>query len=79
MGWQPVDDGNAADEWEREDGYATIRIRELTDGGVAVRLDRLAQAPDGSTYRRETVPDRGTAESLAAEWREAFDLPDDDR
>lgn len=79
MGWHPVDDGNAADEWEREDGYATIRIRELAGGGVAVRLDRLAQAPEGSAYRRETVPDRETAESLAAEWRETFDPPNDGR
>lgn len=72
MGWQAVDSDAAGEEWEREDGYATIRLRERTDGRVVVRLDRLAQAPEGSAYRRETVP-REDAEALAAEWREAFD------
>lgn len=76
MAWERVETNAAGDEWEREDGYATIRIRDLTDGGVAVRLDRLMQAPEGSAYRRETVPDREAAESLAAEWRSEFDTDD---
>lgn len=73
MGWQAVETDAAGDEWERDDGHATIRLRELTDGRVAVRLDRLTQAPEGSGYRHETAPDREAAEALAAEWREAYD------
>ncbi|ESP88525.1 DUF7543 family protein [Candidatus Halobonum tyrrellensis] len=74
MGWERAETDAAGDEWEREDGHATIRLRERTDGGFVVRLDRLTQAPEGSAYRRETAPDREAAEALAAEWRDAFDV-----
>ena len=74
MGWQTVETDAAGEEWERADGHATVRLRERTDGRFAVRLDRLTQAPEGSAYRRETVETRETAEALAAEWREEFDV-----
>ena len=79
MGWHIVDTDAAGDEWERDDGHATVRLRERTDGRVAVRLDRLEQAPEGPAYRRETAPDREAAEALAGEWREEFDVAESDQ
>lgn len=57
-------------EWTRRDGLATVRVRERADGGFVVRYDRLEQAPEGETYRRERCADRETALELAAAWRD---------
>ena len=56
-------------EWEREDGHATIRLRERTDGQFAVRYDQLHQADAGRAYAYETVESRAAAETLVAEWQ----------
>ncbi|GAB3701051.1 hypothetical protein GCM10028858_15980 [Halorubrum pallidum] len=61
-------------EWERSDGYATVRVRERGDGGFVVRLDVMEQAADASTYERERFEARDAALDRAAEWRASFDL-----
>ena len=76
MTWQHVDAEGPYDEYERADGLATVRVREQTGGGFAVRLDCLEQAPDGPEYRRETRGDRSAAAALAEEWMDAFDVPE---
>jgi hypothetical protein len=65
MDWVATDDG-----WDRADGTATVRLRRTADGRWAVTYDRLAQAPEGADYRRETVDSREAAEAIAADWRE---------
>lgn len=69
-------EGTAMREWEREDGRATIRLRERADGSWVVRLDRLAQAPEGSLYREERVGTRADADRIVTAWRERYDLAD---
>ncbi|WP_232688248.1 DUF7543 family protein [Halobacterium zhouii] len=51
MEWTEIDrpDGR---EWEREDGYAVIRLRQTARGDWAVIFDRLEQAPEGQRYER---------------------------
>jgi hypothetical protein len=53
MEWTEVErpDGR---EWEREDGYAVIRLRQTARGDWAVIFDRLEQAPSGEQYQRVT-------------------------
>jgi len=74
--WSPVGTPERYEEWERDDGHATLRLRERADGGYVVRLDRLEQAVDGRAYRRERVADREAAEELLARWRREHDRPD---
>lgn len=74
MGWQHVEAEGPYEEYERADGLATVRVRERSDGGFVVRLDRLEQAPNGPSYRRETAPDRKSADALAEELMDAFDV-----
>lgn len=73
MTWDEVG-ADGASEWERSDGFATIRLRERHDGSWAVRLDRLFQAPEGQLYRRETVTSEGAARALVDSWRAEFDV-----
>jgi hypothetical protein len=73
VSWHESNAREGVTEWERDDGYATIRLRERPDGRFVVRFDRLIQAPEGDGYRRETVGSRETGEELAREWREEFD------
>jgi hypothetical protein len=73
MGWSEVDSDGAV-EWERSDGYATIRLRERHDGSFAVRLDRLFQAPEGQLYRRETAATEEAARAVVETWRVEFDV-----
>ena len=70
MSWSLGRDDDAITEWERADGYATVRVRERADGGFVVRLDVMEQAADASTYERERFADREAALDRAAEWRE---------
>ncbi|SHG82544.1 DUF7543 family protein [Halobaculum gomorrense] len=77
MPWSEVETTERYDEWERADGYATLRVRERADGSYVVRLDRLEQAPDGRSYRRERVGDRERADELVTDWKEAFDLSEE--
>jgi hypothetical protein len=73
VSWHESNAREGVTEWEREDGYATIRLRERGDGQFVVRFDRLIQAPEGDGYRRETVETRAAGEELAREWRDEFD------
>ncbi|WP_435124849.1 DUF7543 family protein [Halobaculum sp. D14] len=73
MSWDSVDADGDYEEWERDDGYATIRLRERADGGYTVRVDRLKQAADGAAYRHETVADRDAAVDLVEAWKAEFD------
>lgn len=69
MAWREVRDDGRLREWRREDGCATVRLRERPDGSVAVRLDVLEQAPEGPAYEQSVVDDRAAAASLAERWR----------
>ncbi|MFC5366177.1 DUF7543 family protein [Salinirubrum litoreum] len=73
MSWHESNAREGVTEWERDDGYATIRLRERGDGRFVVRFDRLIQASEGDGYRRETVESREAGEELAEEWRDEFD------
>jgi hypothetical protein len=77
MGWHQRDRGASPDdglrEWERDDGLATVRVRERVDGDWVVRLDVLHQASTDRTYRRERTDSRSAALALAEEWRDAFE------
>jgi len=70
MDWSVGRDDDTITEWERADGYATVRLRERTDGGFVVRLDVMEQAVDESAYERERFDDRDAALERAAAWRE---------
>ncbi|MFC7323740.1 hypothetical protein ACFQMF_04000 [Halorubrum rutilum] len=76
MSWALGRDDEAITEWERADGYATVRVRERADGGFVVRLDVMEQAADASAYERERFADREAALDRAAEWREERALDD---
>jgi hypothetical protein len=69
MTWTQVADDPERARWERADGLAEVSVRRTADGRWAVALDRLEQAPEGPTYRRETVADEDAAREIAAEWR----------
>jgi hypothetical protein len=62
---------------ERAVENATLRVRRHPDSSYVVRVDRFEQAPDGRDYRRERVADRERADELLAEWKGAFDLPEE--
>ncbi|WP_460560876.1 DUF7543 family protein [Halorubrum pallidum] len=74
MSWTLGREDDVITEWERSDGYATVRVRERGDGGFVVRLDVMEQAADASTYERERFEARDAALDRAAEWRASFDL-----
>lgn len=69
MSWTQAVDADDRARWERDDGYAAVTVRRTADGQWAVALDRLEQAPDGPTYRRETLAEEAAARDLAAAWR----------
>ena len=76
MSWTETDsdDSSVVGEWEREDGWATIRLRRGRDEGWVVRLDRLTQAPEGSLYLEERLPTRAEAETVVTEWTRRYDV-----
>jgi hypothetical protein len=76
MSWSLERDDGTVTEWERSDGYATVRLRERSAGGFVVRLDVMEQAADESAYERERFDDRDAADERATEWREERDLDD---
>jgi len=76
MSWSLERDDGTVTEWERSDGYATVRLRARSAGGVVARLDVMEQAVDESAYERERFDDREAAEERAAAWRDARDLDD---
>jgi hypothetical protein len=76
MSWSLGREDETITEWERSDGYATVRLRERADGGFVVRLDVMEQAADASAYERERFGDREAALDRAAEWREERTLAD---
>ncbi|MDZ7747246.1 MAG: hypothetical protein U5K28_12420 [Halobacteriales archaeon] len=69
MDWEHATDTDTKHVWKRVDGTAEIVARRTASDEWAVHYDRLIQAPEGETYRHETVPDRERAVELAAEWR----------
>ncbi len=76
MGWSIARDDDTITEWERSDGYATVRIRERSDGGFVVRLDVMEQAADEAAYDRVRFDERAAAEAHVESWRAARDLDD---
>lgn len=74
MSWSLGREDDVVTEWERSDGYATVRVRERGDGGFVVRLDVMEQADDESAYERERFDAREDALDRAAAWRAARDL-----
>ncbi|PSQ56508.1 hypothetical protein BRD22_05695 [Halobacteriales archaeon SW_8_68_21] len=74
MSWSLERDDGTVTEWERSDGYATVRLRERGAGGFVVRLDVMEQAADESAYERERFDDGEAAAERAAAWRDAHDL-----
>ena len=56
MEWERTHETAEKIEWERADGYAYVVARATADGEWAVSPDRLEQAPEGKTYRHESVP-----------------------
>jgi sugar/nucleoside kinase (ribokinase family) len=78
MSWTERTDTTVVEEWRREDGWATIRLRRRGEGSWLVRLDRLTQAPEGSLYREERLDTRSAADALVAEWRETYDVSETD-
>jgi len=78
MPWSLGREDDVITEWERSDGYATVRVRERGDGGFVARLDVMEQAADESAYERERFDDREAALDRAAAWREvnATSTPD---
>lgn len=69
----PDDAESSRVEWERGDRYARVVLRETATGSWAVTLDRLAQAPEGQYYHRETLEDRERAVEQATAWRREND------
>ena len=69
MSWSCTRDDETVTEWERADGYATVRLRERADGDYVVRLDVMEQAADERTYARRTFDDREAAEAQTTAWR----------
>ena len=76
MSWSIARDDGTITEWERSDGYATVRIRARSDGGFVVRLDVMEQAADEAAYDRVRFDERAAAEAHAESWRAARDLDD---
>ncbi|WP_281195580.1 hypothetical protein [Halorubrum sp. F4] len=76
MTWSLKREDATITEWERSDGYATVRIRERGDGRFVVRLDVMEQAVDDRAYDRVVLDERAAAEERAAAWREERDLDD---
>ena len=74
MGWSLRRDDGPITEWERSDGYATVRVRERGDGRFVVRLDVMEQAVDDRAYDRVVLDQREAAEERAAAWRVDHDL-----
>ena len=76
MDWTCVREDGIITEWERQDTYATVRIREHPSGECVVRLDVMEQAVDERTYERKVVADREAALEQAADWRAERALTD---
>ncbi|WP_418280370.1 DUF7543 family protein [Halorubrum sp. DTA98] len=72
MDWTLSREDDVVTEWERSDGYATVRLRERGDGTFVVRLDVMEQAVDGRVYERERYDTREAAADRAAAWRAAY-------
>ncbi|MFC5133174.1 MULTISPECIES: DUF7543 family protein [Haloferacaceae] len=76
MAWSLKREDATITEWERSDGYATVRLRERGDGRFVARLDVMEQAVDDRAYDRVVLDERAAAEERAAAWREERDLDD---
>lgn len=78
MNWRKTRADETVTEWERADGFATLRLRERTDGRFVVRVDRLTQASEGRGYERATTSDRESALAVIERWQEEYDVPEDE-
>lgn len=76
MPWSVGREDDVITEWERSDGYATVRLRERGDGEFVLRLDVMEQAVDEPRYVRERFDDRDAALDLARTWRAEHDVED---
>ncbi|MFC6733293.1 MULTISPECIES: hypothetical protein [unclassified Haladaptatus] len=74
MSWTERDPIGSKREWRRDDGYATISLRQTRAGDWAVSFDRLIQAPEGEHYRHEMVATETAANDLVADWKARFDV-----
>ena len=74
MSWSLRREDATITEWERSDGYATVRLRERGDGRFVVRLDVMEQAVDDRAYDRVVLDERAPAAEQAAVWRGEHDL-----
>ena len=50
MSYEQTTDTDSVTEWTRDDGTASIRLRERPDGQFVVRYDQLHQAETGRAY-----------------------------
>ncbi|MFC7045263.1 hypothetical protein ACFQH6_07455 [Halobacteriaceae archaeon GCM10025711] len=71
MGWTEQE-ARGKRQWVRDDDNAVISLRETATGDWAVTLDRLAQAPEGEDYARETVASRDEALALVETWQREY-------
>ena len=69
MEWTEVEHQDGR-EWEREDGYAVIRLRQTARGDWVVTFDRLEQAAGGQRYERVTVDSEDAALSRVESFQE---------
>ncbi|WP_138005380.1 DUF7543 family protein [Halalkalirubrum salinum] len=70
MEWTVRTETDRLTEWQREDGYVTIRKRERPDGRFVVRLDKLEQAEGGRAYDHAIVDTDEAAAAIVSEWRQ---------
>lgn len=75
MSWsERGDDGTR--RWEREDGTATLTLRQTANERWAVTLDVIKQAADGPVYRRATLTGEDAAVEQAERWYGEFTRTD---
>lgn len=73
MSWREVRADDRVTEWERDDGYVTVRVRRRGDDTWVVRLDQLYQDAEERRYERERTDTEAEARSLAETWMEEFE------
>ncbi len=72
MEWSVHTETDRLTEWQREDGYVTIRKRERPDGRVSVRVDKLEQADGGRAYDHAVVDTDAAAAEIVSEWQQTY-------
>lgn len=72
MEWTVRTETDRLTEWQREDGYVTIRKRKRPDGRFIVRVDKLEQADGGRAYDHTIVDTDAAATEIVSEWRQTY-------